>query len=95
MRIYDKDAGELYLGALDLLQMNLPQLVVRPGTIEDALIQAFSYISTVAVNHINALPNRLMEGITSFMGVTRRDGTYANVTATFTALDYDDYPRST
>ena len=40
LRIYDKDAGELYLGALDLLQLNIPQLVVRPGTIEDALIQA-------------------------------------------------------
>ena len=89
LRIYDKDAGELYLGALDLLQLNIPQLVVRPGTIEDALIQAFAYVSTVAVNHINALPNRLMEGITSFMGVPRRDGTYANVSAVFTALDYD------
>ncbi|NCV44506.1 MAG: hypothetical protein EBW15_06915 [Actinobacteria bacterium] len=89
LRVYDKDAGELYLGALDLLQMNVPQLVVRPGTIEDALVQAFSYISTVAVNHINALPNKLMEGITSFMGVPRREGTYASVSATFTALDYD------
>lgn len=88
LRIYDKDAGELYLGALDLLQMNVPQLVVRPGTIEDALVQAFSYISTVAVNHINALPNKLMEGITSFMGVPRNSGTYASVSVTFTALDY-------
>jgi hypothetical protein len=89
LRVYDKDAGELYLGALDLLQMNVPQLVIRPGTIEDALVQAFAYISTVAVNHINALPNKLMEGMTAFMGVPRREGTYANVTATFTALDYD------
>lgn len=89
LQIYDKDAGELYLGALDLIQMNVPQLVVRPGTIEDALTQAFAYISSVAVNHINALPNKLMEGMTSFMGVPRRTGSYASVTATFTALDYD------
>jgi uncharacterized phage protein gp47/JayE len=89
LRIYDKDAGELYLGALDLLQMNVPQLVVRPGTIEDALVQAFAYISTVAVNHINALPNKLLEGLTSFMGVPRRSGTYATVSGTFTSLDYN------
>lgn len=89
LRIYDKDAGELYLGALDLLQMNVPQLVVRPGTIEDALVQAFSYISTVAINHINALPNKLMEGMISFMGVPRRAGAYASVTAEFVALDYE------
>ena len=89
LRIFDKDAGELYLGALDLLQLNVPQLVVRPGTIEDALTQAFAYISSVAINHINVLPNRLMEGMASFMGVPRRNGSYANVTVTFTALDYD------
>lgn len=89
LRIYDKDAGELYLGALDLLQMNVPQLVVRPGTIEDGLAQAFAYISTVAINHINALPNKLMEGMAAFMGVPRRNGSYANVTVEFTALDYD------
>lgn len=88
LRIYDKDAGELYLGALDLLQLNVPQLVVRPGTIEDALVQAFAYVSTVAINHINVLPNRLVEGIMAFMGVGRRNGTYASVGITFTALDY-------
>lgn len=88
LQIYDKDAGELYLSALDLMQLNVPQLVVRPGTIEDALVQAFSYVSTVAINHINALPNKLMEGIITFMGVQRRSGSYANVSVTFTALDY-------
>lgn len=88
LRIYDKDASELYLSALELLRLNVPQLVVRPGTIEDGLVQAFAYTTTVAVNHINALPNRLVEGLASFMGVSRRPGTYASVTGTFTALDY-------
>lgn len=89
LRIYDKDPGELYLSAIDLMQINVPQLSLRAGTIEDSLLQAFSYITTVAVNHINALPNRLAEGIFSFMGSQRRIGSFAQVSATFEALTYD------
>lgn len=88
LQIYDKDAGELYLSALELLRLNVPQLTVRPGTIEDGLTQAFAYITSVACNHMNVLPNRIVEGLARFMGVTRRAGTYASVSATVTALDY-------
>jgi hypothetical protein len=88
LRIYDKDPAELYLTALDILQQNVPQLTIRPGTIEDGMIQAFSFISTIAINHINVIPNRLVEGIASLMGATRTNGTYATVPVTIQALDY-------
>lgn len=88
LRLYDKDPAELYLTALDLVQLNVPQLTIRPGTIEDGLLQAFSFISTIAINHINALPNQLIEGVAALMGVTRRNGTYATVPVTLTAIDY-------
>ena len=88
LRIYDKDPAEIYLTALDLLQLNVPQLTVRPGTIEDGLLQAFSFISTIAINHINAIPNRLVEGMANLIGVARRNGTYAVIPVTITAIDY-------
>ena len=88
LRIYDKDPGELYLTAIDLMRLNVPQLAVRPGTIEDAMIQSFAFLSTIAINHINALPNRLVEGIANLMGVRRVEPSYASVQATITALDY-------
>ena len=89
LRIYDKDPGQVYLTALEIMKLNVPQLSIRPGTIEDAMLQAFSFVSTIAINHINALPNRLVEGIANLMGTQRTTGTYASVTATVTALDYD------
>jgi len=88
LRIYDKDPGQLYLTAIDLMRLNVPQLSVRPGTIEDAMIQSFAFLSTIAINHINALPNRLVEGIANLMGVGRAEPSYASVQVTITALDY-------
>lgn len=88
LRIYDKDPGQVYLTALEIMKLNVPQLSIRPGTIEDAMLQAFAFVSTIAINHINALPNRLVEGIANLMGTQRVTGTYASVTAMVTALDY-------
>jgi hypothetical protein len=88
MQLYDRDPAELYLSTLELLQLNIPGMSVRPGTVEDALVQAFSYLTTVAINHINTLPNMVMEGLANLIGVTRREALFATVTATITALDY-------
>ena len=88
LRIYDKDPGEMYLTALDLMRLNVPQLSVRPGTIEDAMLQSFAFLSTVAINHINVLPNRLVEGLANLMGAQRTEPSYASVQVTITALDY-------
>lgn len=88
LRIYDKDPGQLYLTAIEIMKLNVPQLAVRPGTIEDAMIQSFAFLSTIAINHINALPNRLVEGIANLMGTLRTEPTYASIQATVTALDY-------
>jgi hypothetical protein len=88
MQLYDRDPAELYLSTLELLQLNIPGLSVKPGTIEDALVQAFSFLTTVAINHINTLPNMIMEGLANLIGVKRREAKFAYLTATVTALDY-------
>lgn len=88
MQLYDRDPAELYLSTIELLQLNIPGMSVKPGTVEDALVQAFSYLTTVAINHINTLPNMVMEGLANLIGVKRRDAKFATVTATVTALDY-------
>ena len=88
LRIYDKEPGELYLTALEIMRLNVPQLSIRPGTIEDAMLQSFAFLSTVAINHINALPNRLVEGVANLMGVERTETRFASTQVTITAIDY-------
>jgi len=88
LRIYDKDPMEVYLSAVELMQMNVPQLSVRPGTIEDGMIQAFSFLTTIAINHMNAIPDRLAEALATFMGIERFSSSFASVPLRVTALDY-------
>lgn len=85
---YNANPRDVYLNSIEVAQMNLPGFAVRPGTLEDAMLQSMSYLSTLAVNHINALPNRLMEGVLSLMGFRRETGQYATVSATITAMTY-------
>ena len=80
MRLYDKQPSDIYLNALEIAQMNIPQFELRVGTVEDAIFQAMAYMTSLSVTHINALPNRLMEGILSMMGMPRLNGSNATVT---------------
>jgi hypothetical protein len=80
MRLYDKQPSDIYLNALEIAQMNIPQFELRVGTVEDAIFQAMAYMTSLSVTHINALPNRLMEGVLSMMGVPRLNGSNATVT---------------
>jgi uncharacterized phage protein gp47/JayE len=77
MRLYDKQPSDIYLNSLELAQMNIPQFELRVGTVEDAIFQAMAYMTSLSVTHINALPNRLMEGILSMMGIPRLQGSNA------------------
>lgn len=89
MRIYDKQPSEIYLNAVEIAQMNLPQFELRVGTIEDSIFQAMAYMTALSVGHINALPNRLMEGVLAMMGLSRRNGSNATVTVDVELLTYN------
>ena len=89
MRIYDKQPSEIYLNAIEIAQMNIPQFELRVGTIEDSIFQAMSYMTALSVGHINALPNRLMEGVLAMMGLARGVGSNATVTVEVELLTYN------
>jgi len=76
---YDADPTDIYLGALRLARLTLPEFRLRQGTVEDALFQACAYMQALNVAAINRVPNRLMEGIARIIGVAREEGTRANV----------------
>jgi hypothetical protein len=88
MRLYDKQPSDIYLNALEIAQMNIPQFELRVGTVEDAIFQAMAYMTSLSVTHINALPNRLMEGILSMMGMPRLNGSNATVTVDVNLATY-------
>ena len=89
MRIYDKQPSEIYLNAVEIAQMNIPQFELRVGTIEDSIFQAMAYMTALSVGHINALPNRLMEGVLAMMGMQRTNGSNATLTVSIELLTYN------
>ena len=89
LRIYDKQPGDIYSNAIEVAQMTIPDFNLRTGTVEDAMFQAMAYMTSIATTHINTLPNRLMEGMLSFMGVGRNVGQRATVSLVVTLLTVD------
>jgi hypothetical protein len=80
----DVSPGQIYLGAVELARLTLPEFKIRQGTPEDALLQAAAYMNYMSVAQINRLPPRLMEGIGRIMGVTKQEGGRSTIEITIT-----------
>jgi len=89
LRIHDVQPVDVYLGAIELARRTIPEFNLRQGTPEDALFQAFAYMSSLSVGAINRLPSRLMEGIAEILGVSRFYGGRASVVVEIISMDND------
>lgn len=89
LTIYDSDPTALYKSSVEAARLVLPEFVLRQGTVEDTLFQAFSYASSIVVNSINRLPSRLMEGLVSMAGYDRSVGSKSTAVLTVTLYGYD------
>jgi hypothetical protein len=89
LTIYDAEPTALYRSSVDSARLVLPEFILRQGTVEDALFQAFSYTSAIIANSINRLPSRLMEGLVSMVGYERSIGSKSTAILTVTLYGYD------
>ena len=80
----DVSPGQIYLGAIELARLTLPEFKIRQGTPEDALLQAAAYMNYLSVAQINRMPPRIMEGVARIMGVTKDEGTRSTIEVTIT-----------
>ena len=87
---YDVQPTTLYNNAVAYARTALPELEVRPGTIEDALIQAGSYIGAATIGALNRLPDELMEGLLRVAGINRNEATASSVEVEFTLFSAGD-----
>ena len=84
---FDEQPASVYQEAVAYAQTALPEFNPRPGTIEDALLQAGSYVGSLAIGAINRLPDGLVEGILKIMGVTRIESSAGTVDAEIEFFD--------
>ena len=76
---FDEQPATVYQDAVAYAQTALPEFNPRPGTVEDAILQAGAYVGALSIGAINRLPNGLVEGILKIMGVTRIESTAGTV----------------
>jgi hypothetical protein len=87
LTINDLQPIDIYEAARDYALVALPEFNPRVGTVEDAMLEAMSYVSGLTTGAINRLPNSLMEGLLRLMGFTRSEATFASGNVIMTAID--------
>ena len=89
LTIYDKQPGDMYLEAIEMARLTMPEFTLRAGTVEDAIFQAMAWIGWIKASAMNRVPDRLMAGILSMMGVTAQTASSAEVSVTIVADSYE------
>ena len=84
LTLYDVEPQDVYSAALTYAQTALPEFIPVIGTVEDAVLQATSYMTYILAAGINRIPNGVMEGIIKLMGFSRHEATLATGSALFT-----------
>lgn len=91
LTVYDQQPGDIYSDAIEYGLTALPEFSVRQGTVEDALLQAMSYVAGEVVASVNRLPDGLMLGLLQLMGFNRVESNFATGTANFTLIDSNGF----
>jgi hypothetical protein len=84
LTINDKQPGDIYDEAVDYARLAMPEFSPRPGTIEDAILQAGAYIGSLNLGNINRLPDGIMEGVLRYLDILRKEATFGSVELEFT-----------
>lgn len=84
LTINDKQPDELYDESVEYARLAMPEFSPRPGTIEDAILQAAAYLGSFNLGNINRLPDGLMEGILRYLDIIRKEATFGSVQLEFT-----------
>jgi hypothetical protein len=87
LTINDIQPDEIYNQAVDYALTALPDFAPRQGTVEDAMLQAISYIAGLTTGAINRLTDGLMEGILRLLNFERDEQTFAGGLVSFVSID--------
>lgn len=87
LTVNDLQPIEVYNLARDYALVALPEFDPRVGTVEDAMLEAMSYVAGLVTGSVNRLPDGLMEGILRLMGFYRSEATFASGSVIFTSID--------
>jgi hypothetical protein len=83
LTLFDKTAQTIYDESVEYAKTAFPEFNPRPGTTENAILEASSVQTESLITAINRLPNSLMQGLLSLMGFDRISATPSQANITF------------
>lgn len=86
LTVNDLQPPELYAAAVDYARTAIPEFEPRSGSVEDALLQAFSLMNSLYIAAANRIPNGTIEGVLRLLGLERREAGVSTLNATFQIL---------
>lgn len=87
LTVNDLQPIDIYNLARDYALVALPEFDPRVGSVEDAMLEAMSYVAGLVTGSVNRLPDGLMEGILRLMGFYRSEATFASGSVVFSSID--------
>lgn len=87
LTLYDIDPSSIYDEAIAYARTSVPEFSPRVGTLEDAIMQACAYNTSLIYSQINRLPDGLMEGLARLSGLERLEATFATGTVEIEVFD--------
>jgi hypothetical protein len=86
LTVNDLQPPDLYAAAVDYARTALPEFEPRPGSVEDALMQAFALMNSLYIAAANRIPNGTIEGVLRLLGLERREAGVSGLNANFIVL---------
>lgn len=86
LKVNDLQPPEAYAAALDYARTAFPEFEPRAGSVEDALLQAFSLINSLYISAANRIPNGTIEGVLRLFGLERREAGVSTINVEFSLL---------
>jgi hypothetical protein len=87
LTLYDLEPSSIYDEAIAYARTSVPEFSPRAGTLEDAIMQACAYNTSLIYSQINRLPDGLMEGLARLTGLERLEATFATGTVDIEVFD--------
>jgi hypothetical protein len=86
LTVNDLQPGDVFNASVDYARIAFPEFEPRVGSVEDAIMQTFAFMTSIYSAAANRIPNGTIEGVLRLFGLERREAGVGTIEVEFTLL---------
>ena len=86
LTVNDLQPGDVFNASVDYARVAFPEFEPRVGSVEDAIMQTFAFMTSIYTAAANRIPNGTIEGVLRLFGLERREAGVGTIDVQFTLL---------